>query len=93
VIVQFQLDEKLVKPAYLKTLYDLIEELNCRSETWLEESYSQERRKYCKNRVVQVSGSNTMVSWLLLRMQRYKHLVDKFSDGNSIVCCYEEDDD
>ena len=91
-IVEFRLDEKLVKPAYLKTLYDTIEELNCKCETYLEECYSKERRKYAKTRVVEVYGSDTMVSWLLLRMQRYRHLVDQLSDGKSVINDCEADD-
>ena len=84
-IVEFRLDEKTVEPAYLKTLYDTIDELNCRCATYLEENYNKERRKYSKTRVVEVYGSPTMVSWLILRMQRYMHLIDKFSDNRSVV--------
>jgi hypothetical protein len=84
-IVEFRLDEKRVQPAYLKTLYDLIDELNCKCSTHLEETYQKERRKYGKTRVVEVFGSDTMVSWLVLRMQRYAHLVNTFDEGRSIL--------
>lgn len=84
-IVEFRLDEKTVKPAYLRTLYDTIEELNCKCSTYLEESYNKERRKYAKTRVVEVYGSDTMVSWLILRMQRYLHLIEKYSEGRSSI--------
>ena len=84
-IVQFKLDECSVKPAYLKTLYDTIEELNCRCNTYLEEIYNADKRKYSKTRVVEIYGWDTMVSWLILRMQRYNHLVKKFCDGKSVI--------
>lgn len=84
-LVEFRLDEKKVQPAYLKTLYDIIEELNCRCSTYLEETYSKECKKYGKTRVVEIYGSSTMVSWLVLRMQRYNHLVKNCADGKSII--------
>jgi homospermidine synthase len=91
-IVEFRLDETRVQPAYLKTLYDLIEEVNCRCNTYLEETYKKDRRKYCKTRVVEVCGSPTMVSWLILRMQRYSHYVNNLDAGRSVLdtCTSEE---
>lgn len=80
-IVEFRLDEKLTKPAYLKSLYDIIEELNCTQITYLEECYSKERRKYCKTRVVEITGSDTMLSWLLLRMERYRYKISDFNEA------------
>ena len=82
--VEFRIDERLAEPAYLKTLYDLIEELNCTSNTYLEETYQKERRKYGKTRVVEVYGSSTMVSWLILRMKRYTHVIGKFNELSKI---------
>lgn len=89
-IVEFKLDESHVAPAYLKTLYDTIEELNCKCNTYLEENYVREKRKYRKTRVVEVFGSDTMVSWLLLRMQRYKHHVCQLDDGRSVIDTFDE---
>ncbi|MEW5819535.1 MAG: hypothetical protein AB1782_05040 [Cyanobacteriota bacterium] len=91
-IVEFKLEETYVQPAYLKTLYDTIEELNCKCNTYLEERYNRERRKYTKTRVVEVYGSDTMVSWLLLRMQRYKHHVNKLAEGKSVLDVYSSDE-
>lgn len=88
-IVEFRLEEKQVQPAYLKTLYDTIEELNCKCNTYLDEIYNKKKRKYNKTRVVEVYGSETMVSWLLLRMQRYMHHVDQLDEGKSILGTYE----
>lgn len=84
-IAEFRLEESAVRPAYLKTLYDTIDELNCKCNTYLEERYNKERRKYTKTRIVEVYGSDTMVSWLLLRMQRYNHLVDRLAEGKSVL--------
>lgn len=88
-IVEFRLEEQQVQPAYLKTLYDTIEELNCKCNTYLDEIYNKKQRNYSKTRVVEVYGSDTMVSWLLLRMQRYMHQVDQLDDGKSILGTYE----
>lgn len=90
-IVEFRLDEQNVKPAYLRTLYDTIDELNCKCVTYLEETYNTDRRKYGKTRVVEVYGSSTMVSWLILRMQRYIHLVEKLCDGKSVIDSNDKD--
>ena len=84
-IVEFRLDEKSVQPAYLRTLYDLIDELNCKCNTDLEEIYNKEFRKHLKTRVITVYGSDTMVSWLVLRMQRYAHLVNMYKGGKHFV--------
>lgn len=84
-IIEFRLNEKKVKPAYLKTLYDLIEELNCKCATYLEENYYNDKHTNKRTRVVEVYGSATMVSWLILRMQRYDHMIDQFSGNKSIL--------
>lgn len=79
-ILEFRVDEKFVQAAWLQTLYDLIEELNCKCSTSLEETYNRSFKTFIRTRVVEVYGSPTMVSWLKLRMERYSHLVDSFND-------------
>ena len=72
-ILKFQIDESTVQAAWLKTLYDLIEELNCRCNTYLEESKVSPYKAFSRKRIVEVYGSDTMVSWLKLSMERYSH--------------------
>ena len=72
-ILKFQIDESTVQAAWLKTLYDLIDELNCRCNTYLEESKVSSYKAFSRKRIVEVYGSDTMVSWLKLRMERYSH--------------------
>lgn len=79
-ILEFRVDEKFVQAAWLQTLYDLIEELNCKCNTHLEETYNKSFKTFIRTRVVEVYGSPTMVSWLKLRMERYIHLVDSFNN-------------
>ena len=74
-ILEFKVNETTVQAAWLKTLYDLIEELNCKCNTYLEET-SKIYGKVCRTRIVEIYGSNTMVSWLKLRMERYSHFID-----------------
>lgn len=83
--VEFRIDEKTVESAFLLTLYDIIEELNCKSTTILEDYYNKELKKYCKIRIINVYGSSVMVSWLVLRVQRYLYLVDQLKENNSII--------
>ncbi len=78
-ILQFKVNEKSVQAAWLKTLYELIEELNCRCNTYLEENYNRSYRHFMRTRVIEVYGSNTMVSWLKLRMERYGHLIKSYN--------------
>lgn len=79
-ILEFKVDENVVQAAWLKTLYDLIEELNCRCSTYLEETYNKTYKNFVRTRIVEVYGSATMVSWLQLRMERYNHLVHSYND-------------
>jgi hypothetical protein len=91
-ILEFKVDENVVEAAWLKTLYDLIEELNCRCNTYVEETYNKSYRNFVRTRVVEVYGSNTMVSWLKLRMERYNHFVDSFNSKPEVKIISEEDE-
>ena len=38
-ILEYRVKENKVQAAWLKTLYDMVEELNCKCQTYLEEDY------------------------------------------------------
>lgn len=84
-LLEFRVQENLVQPAWLKTLYDLVEELNCKCETYIEDSKIRPYKQLERTRVIEVYGSNTMVSWLKLRMERYSHFVDSYNSKPEIV--------
>ncbi len=90
-IIEFRVNENTVEAAWLKTLYDLVEELNCKCNTYLEETHNKSYRNYQRTRVVEIYGSETMVSWLKLRMQRYSHFIDRMTDQPEITIISEND--
>ena len=90
-ILKFQIDESTVQAAWLKTLYDLIDELNCRCNTYLEESKVSSYKAFSRKRIVEVYGSNTMVSWLKLRMERYSHQQEELNSKPEMMM-FEEND-
>lgn len=83
-IIEFKVDENAVEAAWLKTLYELVEELNCKCNTYLEETHNKSYKNYQRTRIIEVFGSETMVSWLKLRMERYAHLIGKMSNKPEI---------
>lgn len=91
--IEFRVDESIVNAAWLATLYDLIEELNCRCATYLEETYNKSYKNYNRTRVIEVCGSDTMISWLKLRMERYDHCVNSFNNRPEIKVISDKDDD
>ena len=78
-ILEFKVDELSVQSAWLKTLYDLIDELNCKCQTFMEEKYNTNRNCFVPVRVVKIVGSDSMLSWLKLRMERYNHFIDSLN--------------
>ncbi len=90
-IIEFKINENTVEAAWLKTLYDLIEELNCRCNTFLEETHNKSYRNFQRTRIIEVFGSETMVSWLKLRMERYGHFIDKMTDQPEIKVIPDDD--
>jgi len=90
-ILTFKIDESTVQAAWLKTLYDLIDELNCRCNTYLEESKVSPYKAFSRKRIVEIYGSNTMVSWLKLRMERYSHQQEALDAKPEIMILDEED--
>ncbi|MEI8389519.1 MAG: hypothetical protein WCG23_06495 [bacterium] len=75
-IIEFRVNENSTEAAWLRTLYDLIDELNCRCNTYLEESHNKSFNNYLRTRIIEVYGSATMIGWLKLRMERYNHFID-----------------
>ena len=78
-ILEFKVDELSVQSAWLKTLYDLIDELNCKCQTFMEEKYNTNRNCFVPVRVVKIFVADSMLSWLKLRMERYNHFIDSLN--------------
>lgn len=74
-ILEYKVNEMHVQAAWLKTLYELVEELNCKCKTYIDESYNHTYKHFSRMRIIEVSGSDTMLSWLKLRMERYLHFI------------------
>ena len=83
-LLEFKVDENVVEAAWLQTLYDLVEELNCKCSTYLEETYNKTYKTFIRMRIVEVYGSATMTGWLKLRMERYNHCVDSLNNKPEI---------
>ena len=93
-ILEYKVDELSVQGAWLKTLYDLIEELNCKCQTFMEEKYNTNRKCFAPVRVVKIFGSNTLLSWLKLRMERYNHFVDSLNSQDYFsASMFDEEDE
>ena len=92
-ILEFKVDELSVQGAWLKTLYDLIEELNCKCQTFMEEKYNTTRNCFGPIRVVKISGSETMLGWLKLRMERYNYFIDSLSSQVDISSSFIDDEE
>lgn len=83
-ILMYKVSEQEVQAAWLKTLYDLVEELNCKCQTYIDEIYNRSSRSFDRTRTVEVYGSETMLSWLKLRMERYSHFISNFNEKPEI---------
>ena len=83
-ILQFKVNESTVQAAWLQTLYELIDELNCKCKTYLEDNLSKSSTYLERTRIIEVYGSDTMVGWLKLRMERYLHFVDSYNNKPEI---------
>ena len=90
-ILEYKVNELNVQAAWLKTLYDLIDELNCKCKTYIEESYNRSLKNFARTRIIEVYGSNTMLSWLKLRMERYIHFVSSLNEQPEIRSSFKED--
>ena len=78
--LEFRIDEANVQSAWLETLYELADELNCKCQTFFEEKYYTARKCFAQTRIVKVTGSNPMLGWLKLRMERYDHFVSSLNE-------------
>ncbi len=83
-ILEYKVNEIHVQPAWLQTLYELIDELNCKCQTYIDESYNRTYKHFSRTRIIQIYGSDTMLSWLKLRMERYLHFIDAFNERPEI---------
>ena len=92
-ILEFKVDELSVQGAWLRTLYDLIDELNCKCQTFMEEKYNTTRNCFAPVRVVKIVGSNSMLSWLKLRVERYNHFVDSLNSQEIFSTSFIEEDE
>ncbi len=92
-ILEYKIDEMNVQSAWLKTLYDLVDELNCKCQTFFEEKYNPDMKCFAPTRTVKISGSTSMLGWLKLRMERYTHFVESLnthSTNYEIEFCEED---
>gem|GEM_PF-771770 len=92
-ILEYKIDELSVHHAWLKTLYDLIEELNCKCQTFFEESYNPQHKCFAQVRTVKIRGSNSMLGWLKLRMERYSHFVSTLNSQVDFISSAYLDED
>lgn len=83
-ILEYKVNETHVQAAWLKTLYELIDELNCKCKTYIEESYNHTYKHFSRMRIIEVYGSDTMLSWLKLRMERYLHFISSHDETTAI---------
>lgn len=78
---EFLVIESEVTAAWLYTLYDLIDELNCTYETEVEDFYSKTYKIFKRVRSIIVFGSPTMIGFLRLRMSRYEQYIEKLNNS------------
>ena len=77
--LEFRIDEANVQSAWLETLYELADELNCKCQTFFEEKYYTARKCFAQTRIVRIKGSNSMLAWLKLRIERYNHFINSLN--------------
>lgn len=83
-ILEYRVNEGNVQAAWLTTLYELVDELNCKCQTYIDESYNRNFNNFSRIRIIEIFGSDTMLSWLKLRMERYLHFIDAFNEKPEI---------
>jgi len=83
-ILEYKVNDSHVQAAWLKTLYDLVEELNCKCQTYIDESYNRRNKNFDRTRTIKIYGSDTMLSWFKLRMERYSHFIFNFNEQPDI---------
>lgn len=92
-ILEYKIDELSVPTAWVQTLYELVDELNCKCQTFFEENYSTEHKRFCQTRTIKIRGDGTMLNWLKLRMERYSHFIDTLNSRVDAINSYLDEDD
>ena len=90
-ILEYKVNEMNVEAAWLKTLYDLVDELNCKCKTYVEESYNRTMKNFSRIRIIEIYGSTTMLNWFKLRMERYAHFITSFNDKPEISAAFKDE--
>lgn len=90
-ILEYKVNETDVQAAWLKTLYDLVDELNCKCQTFIDEAYNRRNKNFDRMRTIKIYGSDTMLVWFKLRMERYSHFIFNFNEQPDIKSDYEQD--
>ena len=83
-ILEYKVNDLHVQAAWLKTLYDLVEELNCKCQTYIDETYNRSNKNFDRMRTIKIYGSETMLGWFKLRMERYSHFIFNFNEQPDI---------
>ena len=91
-ILEYKINELDIHSAWLQTLYELVDELNCKCQTFFEEGYSQEHKCFAQTRTIKIRGESTMLNWLKLRMERYTHFIDTLNARADAISSYLNDD-
>lgn len=91
-IIEFRVNESSTEAAWLKTLYEMVEELNCKCNTYLEETHNKSFKNYMRTRIIEVFGSDTMVGWLKLRMERYNYFINAHNKPEVKIISESEED-
>ena len=90
--LEYKIDELNVQNAWLTTLYELIEELNCKCQTFFTETYNSKHRCFSQIRTIKIRGSSSMLSWLKLRMERYAHHQEALNSKPEIMLLEDEEE-
>lgn len=69
-ILEYKVNELNVQPSWLKTFYSLVEELDCKCKTYVEEAYNPTQKQLARTRIIEVSGADSMLVGLKFRIER-----------------------
>lgn len=83
-ILEYKVNEFNVQPAWLKTLYELVQELDCKCKTHVEEGYNHAQKRFARTRIIEVSGDDYMLTGLKSRMDRYLRSASFPSEGDIV---------
>ena len=73
--LEYRIENDELEDAWFQTLMGLIEELNCKYQMHFEEGYSSKKKCFTQTRIIKITGSDPMLGWLKLRMERYTHFI------------------